>query len=116
MSKCVFAVFIYYVIIIDKLLNVFFYLISYRTLFPLYCRKELGLMMYKLSDLDPTMRPTQFTVEDVDRLTTAYKYLMEKHPEISLYNYNSSRHLLSLSNTKDIVVQECTELLEETSI
>ncbi|XP_012223187.1 mitochondrial dimethyladenosine transferase 1 [Linepithema humile] len=89
-----------------------------ETLFPLYCRKELGLMMYKLSDLDPTMRPTQFTVEDVDRLTTAYKYLTEKHPEINLYNYRSSRHLLPLSNTTDVVIQECTELdlLKETSI
>lgn len=71
--------------------------------------------MYKLSDLNPTMRPTEFTVEDVDRLITAYKFLMEKHPELTLYNYNSSRHLLPLSNTKDVVVQEYTEL-EETSI
>ncbi|XP_072753675.1 mitochondrial transcription factor B1 [Anoplolepis gracilipes] len=87
-----------------------------ETLFPLYCRKELGLMMYKLSDLDPTLRPTQLTVSDIDRLTTAYKYLVEKHPEIGLYEYRASRHLLPLSNTKDVVVEDYTEMSEEMSI
>ena len=87
-----------------------------ETLFPLYCRKELGLMMYKLSDLDPTLRPTQLTVNDIDRLATAYKYLVEKHPEIGLYEYRASRHLLTLNNTKDVVVQDYTEMPEEMSI
>ncbi|EZA52374.1 hypothetical protein DMN91_006841 [Ooceraea biroi] len=87
-----------------------------ETLFPLHCREELSLMMYKLSDLDPKMRPMQFTVEDVDRLTTAYKYLVEKHPEIGLYNYRASRRLLALSQTKNIVVQDCAQVSEETNI
>lgn len=67
-------------------------------------------MMYKLSDLDPTIRPTKLTIEDIDRLVTAYKYLVEKHPEIGLYNYQASRHLLPLSQTKDVVVQDCEEM------
>lgn len=73
-------------------------------------------MMYKLSDLDPTLRPTQLTVNDIDRLATAYKYLVEKHPEIGLYEYRASRHLLTLNNTKDVVVQDYTEMPEEMSI
>lgn len=84
-----------------------------ETLFPLYCRKELGLMMYKLSDLDPTLRPTQLTVDDIDRLTSAYKYLMEKHPEIALYEYRASRHLLPLNNTQNVEVQDYMEMSEE---
>lgn len=74
------------------------------------CRKELGLMMYKLSDLDPTIRPTQLTVDDIDRLVTAYKYLVDKHPEIGLYNYHASRRLLSPVQTKNIVVEDSSEL------
>lgn len=73
-------------------------------------------MMYKLSDLEPTLRPTQLTVHDIDRLATAYKYLVEKHPEIGRYEYRASRHLLPLSNTKDVVVQDYTEVPEEMSI
>ncbi|XP_050460648.1 dimethyladenosine transferase 1, mitochondrial [Cataglyphis hispanica] len=87
-----------------------------ETLFPLHCRKELGLMMYKLSDLEPTLRPTQLTVNDIDRLATAYKYLVEKHPEIGVYEYRASRHLLPLKNTKDVVVQDYTEVPEEMNI
>lgn len=88
-----------------------------QTLFPMDCRKELSLLMFKLSDLDPNMRPTEFTVEDVDRLTTAYKYLVEKHPEIELYNYRASRRFLGLSNTTHVVLEDdCAQLLEETSV
>lgn len=80
-----------------------------RTLFPLYCRKEMGMVMYKLADLDPTTRPTQLSVGDIDRLATAYKYLVEKHPELGMYEYRSSRHLLPLSNTKHVVVEDYVE-------
>ncbi|XP_024869210.1 mitochondrial dimethyladenosine transferase 1-like [Temnothorax curvispinosus] len=83
-----------------------------ETLFPLERRKELGLMMYKLADLEPTLRPTQLTVADIDRLATAFKYLVEKQPELGLYNYRASRHLLPLKNTRDIVVQNYEEMLE----
>lgn len=73
--------------------------------------------MYKLADLDPTLRPTQLTVADIDRLATAYKYLVEKQPELKLYNYRTSRHLLPLKYTKNIVVEDYTgDTLEETSI
>ncbi|KAG7199179.1 hypothetical protein KM043_018055 [Ampulex compressa] len=84
-----------------------------ETLFPLYCRDELALMMYKLTDLDPTMKPTSFTVEDIDKLTTAYKYLVEKHPEIAKYNYRASRKVLSMSETKDIEVTDSILQIDE---
>lgn len=71
--------------------------------------------MCKLADLDPTLRPMQLTVMDVDRLATAYKYLLEKHPELELYKYRSSRHLLPLTNTKDVDVQDYPEMVEEMS-
>lgn len=66
-------------------------------------------MVYKLSDLDPQTRPMQLTVEDIDKLVSAYKYLLEKHPEIRCYEYRASRRIVSLSATKDIEVVECTD-------
>lgn len=51
----------------------------------------------------------QLTVEDIDKLVSAYKYLLEKHPEISFYEYRASRRIVSLSDTKDIEVVECTD-------
>lgn len=79
------------------------------------CRKDLSLMMYKLADLEPTLRPWQLTVENIDNLATAYKYLLEKHPELKLYEYRTSRRLLSLKYTRDIVIEDCTEILEKMS-
>lgn len=80
-----------------------------ETLFPLECRGELGTMMYKLSDLDPTTRPMKLTVEDVDKLVTAYKYLIEKHPGVGSYEYRASQRLSPLSSTKDLEITEYTE-------
>lgn len=73
-------------------------------------------MMYKLADLDPKLRSTQLTIADIDRLATAYKYLVAKHPELKLYKYRTSRRLLPLKHTKNVVVEDYTETLEETSI
>ncbi|CAK9806731.1 Dimethyladenosine transferase 1, mitochondrial [Anthophora quadrimaculata] len=81
-----------------------------ETLFPLEDRVELGQMMYKLSDLKPTTRPMQLSVEDIDKLVSAYKYLIEKHPHIETYEYRTSRRILSLSRTKHVELVECTEL------
>ncbi|XP_076280611.1 mitochondrial transcription factor B1 [Lasioglossum baleicum] len=78
-----------------------------ETLFPLECRSELGLIMYKLSDIDPHTRPMKLTVEDIDRLVSAYKYLLEKHPEIGLYEYRASRRIIGESNTKNVEIEEC---------
>ncbi|KOC69227.1 Dimethyladenosine transferase 1, mitochondrial [Habropoda laboriosa] len=81
-----------------------------ETLFPLENRTELGQMMYKLSDLNPETRPIELTVENIDKLVSAYKYLLEKHPHIGLYEYRASRRIVSLSHAKHIEVAECTEL------
>ncbi|XP_043500510.1 mitochondrial dimethyladenosine transferase 1 [Polistes fuscatus] len=78
-------------------------------LFPKYCREELSNLVYKLSDLDPMTRPMELTVEDIDKITTAYKYLLEKHPEISLYNFRASHKLLLEKYTKINLVSECAE-------
>ncbi|KAF3429294.1 hypothetical protein E2986_02693 [Frieseomelitta varia] len=79
-----------------------------ETLFPLEYRTELGQMMYKLADLDPQRRPMTLTVEDIDSLVSAYKYLLEKYPNLKFYEYRTSRHIVSLSQTKNIEVIECT--------
>ncbi|XP_033341537.2 mitochondrial transcription factor B1 [Megalopta genalis] len=80
-----------------------------ETLFPLNCREELGTMMYKLSDIDPRTRPMQLTVDNIDKLVSAYKYLVEKHPEVGLYEYRASRRL-SFSQVTNVTIQECTDL------
>ncbi|XP_031841959.1 mitochondrial transcription factor B1 [Nomia melanderi] len=80
------------------------------TLFPLERRKELGEIMYKLADLNPKIRPMQLTVEEIDRLVSAYKYLLEKHPELKLYEYRASRRILGLSKIKDVELMESETL------
>ncbi|XP_034194215.1 mitochondrial transcription factor B1 [Osmia lignaria lignaria] len=80
-----------------------------ETLFPVEYRTELGQMMYKLSDLDPQLRSVQLTVEDIDKLVTAYKYLLEKYPDIRMYEYRASRRIVSLSKMKDLKVIDYVE-------
>lgn len=66
-------------------------------------------MMYKLADLNPQTRPVELTIEDIDNLITAYKYLLEKHPDIEFYDYRASRRIVSLSYSKDIEIVECID-------
>ncbi|KAL0117963.1 hypothetical protein PUN28_008975 [Cardiocondyla obscurior] len=85
-----------------------------ETLFPRDRCKDLALLMFKLADLDPTIRPYQLTVQEIDRLATAYKYLLEKHPELALYEHRKSRSILPISKTRNIVVEDYEEMSEET--
>lgn len=78
-------------------------------LFPEYCRQEFSNLVYKLSDLDPTLKSTHLTVEDIDKITTAYKYVMEKHPEISMYDHRASHRIINKKYTQLISVDEIIE-------
>lgn len=84
-----------------------------ETLFPMECRTELGRAMYELSDLNPKLRPPELSVEDIDKLVTAYKYLLEKHPEIRSYEYRSSKRIVGLSKATDIEVSDYMEYAVE---
>lgn len=75
------------------------------TLFPPELRDQLSLMMFRLCDLQPDIISTELSVEDIDKLCTAYKYLCDKHPEIINYNYRASRKLLSTKMIKDVHVE-----------
>ncbi|KAK2576800.1 hypothetical protein KPH14_005436 [Odynerus spinipes] len=79
------------------------------TLFPEYCREEFADLTYKLADLDPTTRPTQLTIDDINRIATAYKYLTEKHPEIASFEYRSSHRILPLKYTKIVSISDYVE-------
>ncbi|XP_015587941.1 dimethyladenosine transferase 1, mitochondrial [Cephus cinctus] len=79
------------------------------TLFPKDCREEFSSLMFKLCDLHPTVRPYQLTVEDVNRLCTAYKYLCEKHPELEGYNYRASHNVLPQNQTLNLRVREFSD-------
>lgn len=72
-------------------------------------------MMFKLADLCPQTRAFQFTVEEIHRLCSAYKYLIEKHPEIANYNYRSSSKVLPKSQTICVKVAEHTDEMNPTS-
>lgn len=65
--------------------------------------------MFKLADLDPTTRAFQLTVAEMDRLCTAYKYIIEKHPAVKDYNYRASKKVLTRAWTKKIYVREVEE-------
>ncbi|XP_006608309.1 dimethyladenosine transferase 1, mitochondrial [Apis dorsata] len=80
-----------------------------ETLFPLEYRTELAQMIYKLSDLNPQTRPVELTIENINNLISAYKYLLEKHPDIKLYDYRTSRRIVSLSDSKNLEIIECVD-------
>lgn len=67
--------------------------IYYRTLFPVERGEELVPLMFKLAEIEPTRRSFELTVDEVDRLGHAYLYIIEKHPEIGLYEYEKSNKL-----------------------
>lgn len=77
-----------------------------KTLFPPNISEDMTMMMFKLSDLDPTMRPVQFSVEDVDKLCTAYKYLTENNPGLENYNYRASRKVLGKNQAVGIQISD----------
>lgn len=79
------------------------------TLFPPEERTEMAQLMIKLSDLDPRSKAMNLTVEDFDRLVSAYKYLVDKQPELGTYDYRASRRIVALRHAKDIKVVECTD-------
>lgn len=83
--------------------------IFFRTLFPPDVTEDMTMMMFKLSDLDPEMRPMQFSVEDVDKLCSAYKYLVEQHPGLDKYNYRASRKVLSKNQTTHVNITDLEE-------
>jgi len=86
---------------------------SISTLFPPEDQEELSMMMFKLSDVDPRMRPRELTVEDVHRLCSAYKYLLEKHPNIRDYNYRAAKRIVSTKLTRNITVEDLDEDCED---
>lgn len=77
-----------------------------KTLFPPEVTEDMTMMMFKLSDLDPTMRPVQFSVEDVDKLCTAYKYLVENHPGLESYNYRASKKVLGKNQAVSLQITD----------
>lgn len=66
-------------------------------------------MIYKLSDLNPQTRPVELTIENINNLISAYKYLLEKHPDIKLYDYRTSRRIVSLSDSRNLEIVECVD-------
>ncbi|XP_074112242.1 mitochondrial transcription factor B1 [Cotesia typhae] len=80
-----------------------------RTLFPKDYQEDLAVVMVKLADVDPTTRPYQLTVEEIHRLCSAYKYIIEKHPEVKDYNYRASKKVVASSLTKSVYIRELKE-------
>ncbi|KAG8034858.1 hypothetical protein G9C98_007934 [Cotesia typhae] len=49
------------------------------------------------------------TVEEIHRLCSAYKYIIEKHPEVKDYNYRASKKVVASSLTKSVYIRELKE-------
>lgn len=79
------------------------------TLFPLYCREEFADLVCKLADLDPMKRPMHLTITEINKIASAYKYLIEKNPEIASYVYRSSQRILQPKYTKIMSVSDYIE-------
>lgn len=80
-----------------------------KTLFPPDCQEQLSMLMCKLADVNPETRPYNLTIENIDKLASAYKYICEKHPEIEYYNYRASRKILESSYTQSVVIEDYLE-------
>ncbi|XP_011496010.1 PREDICTED: dimethyladenosine transferase 1, mitochondrial [Ceratosolen solmsi marchali] len=74
------------------------------TLFPPDCRDHLSKVMFKLADVDPKTPAFNLTVEDINRLASAYKYLCIKHQKLITYDYRACRKILSKKLTKLVSV------------
>lgn len=61
--------------------------------------------MFRLCDLDPQVKSIHHSVEEIDRLCTAYKYICEKHPEIVNYNFRGSNKILPATMTRNLKVE-----------
>lgn len=79
------------------------------TLFPIECRKNLTAQMFEMANLPPTIRPMQLQVKDIDKLATAYKFLLDKYPELRLYEYRTSRRILQGLSYKHLQIEECQD-------
>jgi hypothetical protein len=65
--------------------------------------------MLKLADVDPKTQAFNLTIEDINRLASAYKYLCEKHQAVVTYDHRASRKILSKKLTKLVSVNNYME-------
>ncbi|XP_043284253.1 dimethyladenosine transferase 1, mitochondrial [Venturia canescens] len=83
------------------------------TLFPPENREELSIVMFKIADVDPQARPYELSVEDIHRLCSSYKYLREKHPSISDYEYRASKKIMSRKYLQNVEVVEFDDYADD---
>ncbi|KAJ8975707.1 hypothetical protein NQ317_018981 [Molorchus minor] len=67
-------------------------------LFPEKLREELGPQLFRLADLDYTIRPFQISNEEFGRLCYAYKVICENHPGLEDYDSRAPKQALSSSS------------------
>lgn len=69
---------------------------GYGTLFPPDDRDEICYELFKLADVEDTLRPFQLSVDECVRLATVYKEFLDKNPEMALYDFRSPKDTSSM--------------------
>ncbi|XP_046544833.1 dimethyladenosine transferase 1, mitochondrial-like [Haliotis rubra] len=64
---------------------------SVATLFPVDM-PELTAEMFERSDLDPSSRPPELKMQDINKLCNAYNEICHQHPFIFDFDYRSKKH------------------------
>ncbi|CAB0033609.1 unnamed protein product [Trichogramma brassicae] len=80
-----------------------------RTLFPKVSQIPMADELLDMANVNPNVKATYLSVEDINRITTAYKSLCEKYPEIVGYNYRASRRVITKKDTKSVYIQDYDE-------
>lgn len=75
-------------------------------MFPIDRREELAPLMLKLAEIESTRRAFELTVDEVDRLGHAYLYIVEKHPEIGLYEYEKCNKITFCTQSSQMDISD----------
>lgn len=65
--------------------------------------------MFDKANVYDKYRAFELTIEDIDKLVTAYKELHDELPDVRTYDYQASRKVLHPSNTKFVQVEDYDE-------
>lgn len=60
---------------------------SFRVLFPDDKSDELTKEIFDVSEVDPTTRPFQLTIEELNRMAMAYFAICQRFPKLAEYEY-----------------------------
>lgn len=72
---------------------------------------ELSGKMFEFTEVNPDVKPTKLTNEDIGRLCHIYSYICKEHPYIVDYNYRSREMKEVIRHSRDLEVSKIEQQL-----